>query len=390
MNFKLLFIFHFSFFIFHSSLVKAEVGPDKKYFLVNDFKNNWLVYDNNYQNYVPYIADIHSTQTAVSTLIEIESNRKYYLLLYTTKDSYLFINASMNEHLRGGTWRVMSIDSLYQKFKKTHLLLTFYGSEGVEGKSVFIAHKKGTVTEKLITVEADESFLNLRLRSFIPFSDFLTIAFLIMATLAAFLYVSYPRVFSRFVNLQDLITLDVKERTVIVDRPMSRIYLLFIVLLSLELAYLYFFVTSKNFTVQGVSILIGSERSLIADIWLYAQISAIIFVAFFFKYFIIYLFSQMYRLEASVNIHYFKVIQSSFIYYSFIVVLLSIIGIYKVDMELSLLPLLLIPSVIFYLIRGLLLYFSINKNNPTKNLYLISYLCIAELIPLLIGIRYLF
>ncbi|MFC0184764.1 hypothetical protein ACFFJX_20520 [Pseudarcicella hirudinis] len=49
---------------------------------------------------------------------------------------------------------------------------------------------------------------------------------------------------------------------------------------------------------------------------------------------------------------------------------------------------LLIPVVIFFILRLLLIYFTINKLTSLKNLYLFSYLCIVELIPVIIGIRF--
>ena len=113
------YIIHYTLYISLFSLSShAEVGPEKQYFLVNDLKEEWLVYDANYKNYVPYIAEEHRTQPAVSLLIDIESNSRYSLLIYTEKDSYLFINASMNERLKGGSWRVMSIDSLFKKLDR--------------------------------------------------------------------------------------------------------------------------------------------------------------------------------------------------------------------------------------------------------------------------------
>jgi len=49
---------------------------------------------------------------------------------------------------------------------------------------------------------------------------------------------------------------------------------------------------------------------------------------------------------------------------------------------------LFIPVTLFYLARLLLLYFSINKLSDAKNLYLFSYLCIVELVPFIIGVKF--
>lgn len=383
-------LLHFLFFILYFSIpAKAEVGPEKQYFLVYDFKNDWLVYDGSYKSYVPYISEEHRNQPALSLMVDIESNRRYSLLLYTQKDSYLFINAAMFDRLKGGEWRVMNIDSLHKKFNRPQLLLTFYGSNGTEDKTVMIAHRKGSVVEKLITVE-EESFLNLRLRSPSTISDFFLGTFIIILTAVSLLFVNNPRAFERFTSLQDLFNLDVKDETFVINRPLSRIYISFLLLLSLELAYLYYFAVTKGYNVFNATQLLSSEQSIFSNIWGYLKTSTIILSALLLKYIAIYILSQMYRLESAVNIHYFKSIQASLIFFTFLLLIISFIAIYKHDMAFLMKPLLIIPTVIFYILRTVLLYFAINKHLSTKNLYLISYLCIAELIPLVIGIRYAF
>jgi len=75
-------LLHFLFFILYFSIpAKAEVGPEKQYFLVYDFKNDWLVYDGSYKSYVPYISEEHRNQPALSLMVDVESNRRYSLLL---------------------------------------------------------------------------------------------------------------------------------------------------------------------------------------------------------------------------------------------------------------------------------------------------------------------
>ncbi len=50
---------------------------------------------------------------------------------------------------------------------------------------------------------------------------------------------------------------------------------------------------------------------------------------------------------------------------------------------------LLFPLIGFYTARVALLYVVIRASESIKNLYLFSYLCIVELIPLIIGLRFI-
>ena len=106
----------------------AEVGPDKQYFLVKNLAQDWLVYDQREKEYVPYVAEQHGNQLALNTLLDLESNLHYELLLYVEKNNYLFLNGSLQENLKAGSWRVMKIDSLYKKFRRPQLMITIYGT----------------------------------------------------------------------------------------------------------------------------------------------------------------------------------------------------------------------------------------------------------------------
>jgi uncharacterized membrane protein YidH (DUF202 family) len=375
------FIFHFSFSVLH-----AQIDPKKDYFTVYDFKNDWLIYDQSYKDYVPFVAQNNAGESALSIQIDIESNRKYDLLIYLKKDNYLFIDASLNQRLKPETWTRLSIDSLFQAYKKPQILLTFYGTTGIEDKTVLIAHRKGNRDEKLITI-ADESFLSLRPRNISPLNDFFTILFFLILITVAILFTGSGRAFSRFVDVRDLIVTNVKDEF-LVNRPLSRINLSFILLLSLEISFVYFFVRSKNYDIFSTGNFSANEQTLIQNLWDFLKIIVLIFGLYTVKYFALYLFSSLYRLGSAVNIHYFKVIQSSLIFFTVLLFGVSVASFYVVDWQLVIKNIVIYPTIIFYILRLPLLYFTIKNSVLTKNLYLISYLCISEFIPIIIGIRY--
>jgi hypothetical protein len=379
---------YFLFFIFYflPFITQAQINFKKDYFTVYDFKNDWLSYDYNYKDYVPFVAKQHASESALSVLIDIESNRKYALLIQVKKDNYLFLDASLNQRTKAEEWIVMNIDSLYQVYKKPQLLLTLYGTTGIDDKTVLIGHKKSQLNEKLITI-ADESFLSLRPRNPSPLSDFFTLLFLFIIIAIASLFGNFTRAFERFGNVIDLVTLDIKDEFLI-NRPLSRINLFFILFLALELTYLYFFVRSKSYDLFAVSNFVATEQTLVQNLWSFAKMIALVFGGLVLKYFVLYVFSSLYRLASIVNIHYFKIIQSSIVFFAIMVFGVSIASFYVTDWSPMIKNVIIYPSILFYCIRLLLLYFTIKSTIPTKNLYLISYLCIVELIPLIIGVRY--
>jgi uncharacterized membrane protein YidH (DUF202 family) len=375
------FIFHFSFSVLH-----AQIDPKKDYFTVYDFKNDWLIYDQSYKDYVPFVAQNNAGESALSIQIDIESNRKYDLLIYVKKDNYLFVDASLNQRLKPEAWTRLPIDSLFQIYKKPQILLTFYGTTGIEDKTVLIAHRKGNRDEKLITI-ADESFLSLRSRNISPLNDFFTISLFLIIITIALLFGGFGRAFGRFADVRDLLITNVKDEFLI-NRPLSRMNLLFVLLLSLEVSFIYFFVRSKNYDLFFTSNFLANEQTLIQNLWDFLKIIALVFGLYIVKYFALYLFSSLYRLDSAVNIHYFKVIQSSLIFFTVLLFGISIASFYVTDWQLVIKSAIIYPAILFYILRLVLLYFTIKNSVLTKNLYLISYLCIAELIPIIIGIRY--
>lgn len=366
--------------------VWAEVGPDKQYFLVKDLTHHWLVYDRHEKEYVPYVAEQHSNQLSINTFVDLESNLHYDLLVYVEKNNYLFLNGSLQDNLKAGSWRIMKIDSLYKVFRRPRLMVTLYGTAGQTGKVVLIGHRKAAI-EKLIVVE-EESFLNLKPREQASIPNFFILGMLLLFTFAAFLFNTAPRAFHRIYSVPDLFQMDFRDDSYLINKPFGRTNLLFVVLLSLELAYLYLFTQDKEYNLFSSKELLATGRTFF-DTWLnYLKITFICFLAFIGKYFGLYILGTLYRLEGIANVHYFKVLQSSLLFFTTLLLVLSVTSFYIVDWSAFIRSLLIIPVIGFYLFRTFLIFFTISNSTTVKNLYLISYLCIVELIPIIIGVRY--
>ncbi|TAH13865.1 MAG: DUF4271 domain-containing protein [Runella slithyformis] len=384
MRFKKLFIllclFHSAFFL------EAQEAISTNYYTVKNYADEWLVYDEEQKNYVPYLTEEHANELSVNVLLEIENNRYYDLLVYVEKDNYLFFNGSLQKRLLGGTWQRFKIDSLSKLYPKPQLLLTLYGSPGKTGKTVLIGHKKITA-EKPITIE-EAADLQLRPKERSSISNFFTLSMLLLVGFAAFLMSSYPRAFERFYNFYDLLSTDPRDESFLVNKPFSRVNLLFLVLVSLLLTYLFFFVESKQYPLLAFKQFVNIEKTL-GENWLdFILVSAVVFLFLIAKYVGIFILGSLYQLDNIIKRHYFKAIQSLLLFYTLVAVVVSVASLYVLDWRPLIQYFLIVPSIIFYLMRAVLLFFTIRSTVTVKNLYVISYLCIAELVPLIIGVRY--
>ncbi|WP_254448609.1 DUF4271 domain-containing protein [Spirosoma rhododendri] len=370
----------------HSAFAQPRsegIGPNGQYYPVHSFQDDFQVFDAATQAYVPYIPELHATQTALSAYVDLESNRHYKLLLTTQEDGYLFINAALRRNLRAGTWQVLDIDSLFRVYRRPEIFLTLYGSPGVAGKQLYIAYPR-SAAQKTIVLRDDN--LSVRPRPIPIYSNFLSLGLLIVLAFFAFLFSFHNRAFSRFFSLRDLLSVRAQEESFLISRPLSSVNLLFTLGLSLLVAYLMMLVQSHNVDVFSGRVLlpmltqwggIGTE---------YVLLTGLSFAVLIGKYLLVEIVSGLYKLQDISNVHFFKILQSSLLFFTGLALAMLIVS-YNIDLNSWSENAVLFPLIGFYTVRIALLYAVVRAGEPIKNLYLFSYLCIVELIPLIIGLR---
>ncbi len=369
-------------------------GPGERYYPVHNFREEFLVYDATTKAYIPYIDEFHADQTALSVFIDLESNRNYTLLLRTEQDSYLFINAALKRKLQAGQWQVLRLDSLYRAYHRparpdapaprTELFLTLYGPPGVQGKQVLIGQPIST-TQKAVVLRDDNLSVRPRIRS--VYTNFLGAGLLFLLATHALLYALYPRAFRRIFNVRDLLSLRSDEDSFLVNRPISSANVLFVGNLGLVIAYLIVFLQSRNIDVMAPGWLFAGEQPVGWLVGEFIGLGVAAFIALLGKYLLLEVIGGLYKLHDIVNIHFFKALQSSALFFTGLTLLLSVI-VYNTSAA-DWVPELLLPLLLlFYLARLGWFYVVIRSQESIKNLYLFSYLCIVELIPLIIGLRF--
>lgn len=361
------------------------VGPNQQFFPVHDFRTDWLVYDQTYKSYVPFIDEQHERVNSVSFFLDAESNRRYFLLISTRQAGYLFIDAALKHKLNANEWLVLNLDSLYRAYRKPELFLTIHGSPGVEDKQVFIGHLKSAALKEVSAAETRLSILPRRLTAY---ADFFTLALLFIVTINAYLFNFHNRAFIRFFDLTDLLSVTDRDELFLVNRPLNLINLLFLMNLSFITAYLYLVIQSKNIDLFLSRALLLRGQGLLDLTLTFVELSALAFVLLVAKYVFIAVIGGLYRLEEVVNLHFFKAIQSSLIFFTAGAIFVVVIAANTPANATWSSTWLLVPFVGFYVIRLALLYVVIANKGVVKNLYLFSYLCIVELIPLTIGVRF--
>ncbi|MEZ0540145.1 DUF4271 domain-containing protein [Fibrella arboris] len=359
-------------------------GPAQAYFPVHDFQQEFVIYDEAFKAYVPFIAEQHSAENALSASVDIESNRHYKLLLQSKQDGFLFIDAALRKKCPAGQWQVLDIDSLYRLYRKPYLFLTLYGPPSLGNWQLLTGYPRVAANQ---TIRLNDDLLSVRPRNISPYGNFFGVGLLFLLAAHAFLYTFFRRAFQLFYNPINLIRLVSPDESFVINRPLSRISLAFTLNLSFVLAFLFMYVQHRNVFLFGSGLFIPAQQTFFWLLASYGVISVAIFLLLIGKYLLIAAVGSLYKFDALVNLHYFKVLQASLLFTTILVLLITAIGQY-VTLADTPVSYVLIPFISFYLGRLAWLYLTFVQLMPVKNLYLFSYLCIVELIPLVIGIRF--
>lgn len=362
------------------------IGPDNGFFLVHDYQDDWQVFDDRYKAYVPYVREQHKDYNSFSLFFDIENYKGYKILYRSEKENYLFIDASLQKKMPVGTWVVMDIDSLQEVFGKTKLFLTVYGTNSsVEDLTIQIGNK---ISKAQKAIEMTQSLLTILPREMSPFQNFFVVGLIFLACAYAFLYNYQPKSFERFFSPRDLLTISTRDDSFVVNKPFDLGNILFVVNLSFTLAFIFMMITHEKTDLFSASDILPEGETLGALLINFLEVSVIVFVSLIFKYVALRVLSNLYRLDNITNVHYFKIIQASSLFFLIILIVLTFSTVSVPEIVKNAEKYLFFPISLFFVARLALLYFTINKMTTLKNLYLFSYLCIIELIPLIIGIRF--
>jgi hypothetical protein len=358
-------------------------------FVVHDFVDSWRIYDYDENKYVPYISEIHGNSPIHSIIFRLSEYKGYQIRIEVEqKNSYLFINGSLQRKITPAQPTYMSVDSLMRIHGSGSFLITIYGDKDITRKRVVVFNPSPTLIQKSSVVS--ESDTSLKPRGRFALKTPISLIFLFVIILFSYLSTSFPKAVSRFFNVRDLLTFLTREQTFLINKPLNGINTLFILLLSHVLVIIYLAFSAREFGIlqSGLLLQIGEDwgTSLIN----YFRLLFLFFLSFILKYFYIALIGKLFNLDKIIEIHFFKLIQASLILYSTLLISTLPVFLGYTTLPDNWMTWLKAIILIFYGVRIVILYFTIIRNIPVQILYLISYLCIVELLPIIVGTRLAF
>lgn len=358
----------------------------EQYVISEDLKYDWVVFDASEDSFVPYRTSEHKDAKAHSLVINTEQNKSYVLLIKClVPGQNLFINGSLYKEIAVGETMEIPIATLKQS-ESDWGYITIFGSSKISDKKVYLGYKKDELNS-LIQV-AKKDVLQMKRRGNNPLRSMTVFTSIFMLVLLAFTSGAYPRAFTKFVDFFGVFTSKLRETAMFVNKPFSRINMAFLLLLTFSTGFLCW-----CFYDLGADTLKGSKYLLVgSQFWVQLVNFFILCIIcgglYFVKMIYIRLVGSIFGLGKIVDLHFFKLVQISlslFLPFSLLFLIYIFSG---YEQYLDAQSFFFWATTIFYLIRMVAILFALNTNSQIQFHYLITYLCVVELIPLVLGLRF--
>ncbi len=364
------------------------VGNSSSHAIVHDFQRDWYVYDDKYESYVPYILERHADIPAHVIFCNLEKNARYDLLIKVEEENnFLFVEGALKRKLPVKNWVRLPVDSLYRVYKKKQIYLTIYGSKNINLKRVVIGHRFENKSRS--KKEMGEDAFQILPRKLTPYQSSLSLLFVVTLCLFSYLSTNYNRAFNGFFDLTGPFTFYSREQSLFASQTLSRTNVLFIVLLSLTLSLAYLLLQYCGLTLLGNKWFLQEGETLGILLANFFRLSILFFIGLIGKYFFLGLLGGLFNIGNITDLHFFKLIQANTVFYSLFTVTLFSLVLAVPEARAVIQDSLLFVLAVFYLLRSIIIFLTINRVMPTRILYLISYLCIVEILPIFIGLRFI-
>lgn len=374
--------------LFVVKLTFATPIDSANYVPFQDLGAEWQVYDDKYQAYVPYISARHQGTKTISFWLDTEKSKPYYLVVKLKKDEYFFINQQLYQVIGKDGWQAYKIDSLQKLYNDKKIFLTFYNKNASVGLtdsfigifSAKISNKKEIIAQTTSLQEYfKQKFKN-------PKTTIIILAGILIFAFYTLLWNIYPRHFYNFLNIKKLFSLARREDENALNKPLSAGNVFFV--LGCVLLAGYFGLMFHE--VQDYKIpFMMREGGFLVDIYNLFIFTLVFGTLIMGKLFLIVFLEKLLGLDKISNAHFYEHVRFSQILY----VLLCGLGLYYFVVSPSQMAVFKTLSSIILLFgfigRSVFLWVHVNKISGMRNIYLISYLCASEIIPLLIYIKLL-
>lgn len=365
-----------------------DIDIPQTYTVLHNVGEDWLVYDEGYGGYVPYMKDRHTKLKTLSFWLESQKYQPYRLLLYAEKGSYLYIQKRLAYRFDQAGWHSFAIDSLQRIYKENALFCTLYDGQyklPLPAIAIVIINKKET-TENVSKLATATNALDRTPRPN-DHKDWAILSLALVLVCYISLYNYNPKTFSSFFSgRSSLSTLSRKDPSLI-QKPLNMINFVYMGAHGLLLSYFYMLWAIQ--TDSNLSFLWIPSKTIFWGLAInqlyYLFCVCGILVG---KMFLLMLFGRLLSVDRQiVQIHLFEYMRFSYLFYSVFGGLGALVFCCYPEYNSLFFNFALYFIPLFHIFQASVISFFVIRQLPFLNLYIFYYLCTTELTPWLIGIK---
>lgn len=336
--------------------------------LLHNFRPEWKVLDE--EEVLLSFDTLDGNTQEVLFDLNPEQYRNTLLKIASAHKIYCYINRHLVKTLSAGT-TYLNIDSLKERYVTKAFrvgLLSENGFEGVETKMYLVSEEKVQISSKLQPLDRD-------VRS--DFKDFLITGVIIFLIFYGVLWYSYPKRMKDALSLTKTFSLRLTDSDTTKIRLMEQDTIVIMSFYALVFSFIYHIIESVDFMMYW-------ERLLH---WFLTF--CVVFILLMAKIILVYIVSSLFNARG-VTAYYVREMINLTLLFLIIYLGVSVATILIGDKISPSWPAITkVSFIVFFALRTILLYFKILRFSGFTYLYLFSYFCATEILPLVIGYRYI-
>jgi hypothetical protein len=374
-------------FLFCSLPAGAQVEVNgQSYTMVKDLREELLVYSNSYDTYVPYVKGTPFRSSAAVFMLPLDHYSDFQLLIQPSPETALLINQRIVDYYWHEGNYLYPIDSLLRQHGDTAVFSLFHSGLDPEELTVAVISRQPYSSTEA-SAETEE-FLRVYERPEKNFDNFFIVGVLVLLAVLAVLRNLFPRVFASYYDLSRALAIRVRDEPNFTMKISGRGHIPFIVFYSLLFGFLLMVLLQQAEEVVSIFDFLTFE-SFGSYLYAWVLLSVVVFFFQLFKYWLLMLVARIFNIGDFANIHFFDFLRLSQTFYTFMFALVVLIFLgASAYIDEGAIMLLRVVAV-FAIIRVLLIFFKLLRVSQFRKTYLFSYLCTTEILPLLIGLKFL-
>ena len=221
----------------------------------------------------------------------------------------------------------------------------------------------------------------------VPHRDLFIVISILLLVFFTVYRIFFPNLFYESISVKKLFGFRLREDPDSNTKPFSTDYIFFTALHSLNLSFVFFFlVNCFTYQYDGLEWLQFSGFGQGMLYWLLGGLALNGFM--YFKYVSVAVVSWVFNTRLLTSRHFMDFVNASAFFFILIALVLVIGGYSTFVLAESLRKAVLFAILIFFFYRSMLLYIRLLPLSPYSKLYIFSYICGTEWIPLIAGLKF--